>query len=135
MLKILIVEDDCDFQSVLSEFFLRKNQNNTKVDIVDSCAEALLKLAMSNKTYDLVIIDYQLRGNLNGLFLYKEIAKNYSHISVLMLSGLSVQEFILKTKKEKNVPKFLSKPFSLIEFEVILADFSSQKNSALKRAS
>lgn len=134
MLKILIVEDDSEFQSILSEFFLRRNKNGTKIDIADSYADAFLRLTTNAEMYDLVIIDYYLKGNLNGLFLYKEIVKKNLCTPVLMLSGISVQEFVLATKKEKTVPKFLSKPFSLIEFEAVISGLNHSQNSIFKIA-
>ena len=133
--KVLLVEDDLDFQNVLSDYLQRENNFNIRVDAVDSCIEALLKIAISEGCYDLVIVDHQLRGHINGLFLCSEIAKKYPKIHLLMLSGISTCEFADLTKKQTRIPKFLSKPFSPVDLDTILCDLLEKSLMSPKMAS
>jgi DNA-binding NtrC family response regulator len=127
--KIMLVEDDQDFQEVISDYLKQLIDKKIIIQRTDSCIEALLKLAISNGEYDLLIIDHRLKGRPDGFFLCKEVARKYPWVSMIMLSGISVDEFVLLSKKQKYAPKFMSKPFSCVEFETILCDLLLEKRN------
>ncbi|OFZ28565.1 MAG: hypothetical protein A2622_05590 [Bdellovibrionales bacterium RIFCSPHIGHO2_01_FULL_40_29] len=125
--KILIIEDDYDFQHVLLDYFSKKCRPAAAVHVVDSCLDGLLRLALNDGDYDLIIVDHNLRGKFSGLVFYRELKEKYPTIPTIMLSGISIEDFVRLTKKQKNVPKFLSKPFSIFDFEVVLRDVCADK--------
>ena len=133
--KILLVEDDVDFQNVIASYLHREHGQDIKIDIVDCSIEALLRIALSDGQYDLAIVDHRLKGKISGLFLCIEIARKYPKIHLIMLSGISVNEFISLTKKKIGIPKFLSKPFSPRELDAVLMDLSTEKHNKYKAAS
>lgn len=141
MQKILIVEDDFNFQTTLAEYFMKRRrkqvptdlQTEFQIDLATSYNDALYKYVLSeqsSKSYDLVIIDYQLEGKKNGLSLHAEFLKINHTIPIIMLSGISIEQFIQITKNKKCVPKFLTKPFNLKELEQIWSDIKSNKIAA-----
>lgn len=142
MQKILIVEDDFNFQTTLVEYFMRRRRRKQvrtdlhtefQIDLATTYNDALFKYVLSeqsSKSYDLVIIDYQLEGKKNGLNLHAEFSKINQNIPIIMLSGISIEQFMQITKNKKCVPKFLSKPFNLKELEQIWLDIKSDKIAA-----
>lgn len=132
--KILIIEDDHDFQQVFLDYFSQKSHSTIELHLVDSCLDALLKLAFNDGNYDLVVVDHNLKGKMNGLFFYRQLKRQYPHVPTIMFSGISVEEFVDLTKKQKHVPKFLSKPFSINEFENLLKDVCLEKSDQRKVA-
>lgn len=132
--RILLVEDDSDFQNVISDYLLRKNKFEIKLDVTDSCIDALLKIATCSGHYDLIIVDHRLKGKINGLYLYREVARKHPGIPVIMFSGISVAEFVDLTKRQRATPKFLSKPFSPREFDKVLTDLYIEKYEKFRMA-
>ena len=106
---ILIVEDEriiaCDLQKDLENFGYR-------VSGIASNGRDAMTLAQKAMP-DLVIMDINIKGNVDGVDLAKEM-QNRFNISVLYITGCGDQATIDRVK-ETNPAGFLLKPFSQTE--------------------
>jgi len=117
-LRILLVEDDLNFQNVMCHS-LRSLARLIEVDCCTSAGDALIRLH-TNRNYDLIILDNGLEGTISGLFLWKECKKQFPHVPSIMVSGLPVQDFLSASKEYNDYPTFLPKPFRSCELKAAI---------------
>jgi len=110
-ISILFVDDDKMAQMLMSKFL--KDWN---VYCASSGQEALE--TMEEKTYAVVLLDYQMPG-MNGIELLKIIKKKHSMVQVIMITGSDelntlitslsegADDFILKPVKKETLFKVL----------------------------
>jgi len=91
----------------------------TEVDCCASAGEALMRLH-TNRNYNLIIMDNGLKGAISGLCLWRECKRLFPHVPSIMVSGLSVQDFLNASKKYKAYPTFLPKPFRTHELKAAI---------------
>lgn len=104
---ILLVEDESAISKVQYRI-LTQAPCCHRVDIAMN-GQMAIDLFMRN-TYDLVSLDYQLPGRINGMDVYKEIRKKDRTTPILFVSGnLEFLESIAGLKKHQHIG-FLSKP-------------------------
>ncbi|MFH2058248.1 MAG: ATP-binding protein [Pseudomonadota bacterium] len=104
---ILLVEDESAIANVQHRI-LTQDPCNHRVDIAINGRMAI-DLFHKNK-YDLVSLDYQLPGRINGMDVYKKIIEKNKTIPILFVSGnLEFLESIDQLKKDENID-YLSKP-------------------------
>ncbi|MBU2455905.1 MAG: response regulator, partial [Proteobacteria bacterium] len=104
---ILLVEDETAISDVQYRI-LTQAPCNHRVDIAMN-GQMAIDLLNRNK-YDLVSLDYQLPGKINGMDVYKQLRTKDKTIPVLFVSGnLEFLESINKLKKQKQIAH-LSKP-------------------------
>lgn len=109
MLKILLVEDNLIYRSVLKSAFRRKFSDiETKEASCDTEALSIFN------TYhpDLVIMDVELNSELNGLELTKMIKDKYPETVVIILSQHDIPEY-RSVAQQIGADGFLSKSTSL----------------------
>ena len=82
-MHILIIEDNKIFADSLADFLERRG---FAVDVVEDGEHGLKRIRLSNKEYDLVILDWMLPG-VNGDVILSEIRKENISIPVLMLTA------------------------------------------------
>lgn len=68
-MKILVVDDNCDYLTLIPQFLKRKL--GASVQIAD-CGEAALALLLSGENFDLVICDF-LMPDLNGIEVFSRM--------------------------------------------------------------
>ena len=104
---ILLVEDESAIANVQYKI-LTQDPCNHRVDIAMNGRMAIDLFNRNN--YDLVSLDYQLPGRINGMDVYKKIIEKNKTIPILFISGnLEFLESIDQLKKEQNID-YLSKP-------------------------
>ncbi|MCD6653241.1 MAG: response regulator transcription factor [Sulfurovum sp.] len=81
MINILMIEDDAQYASLLSDFLLRHNIKVTNYE------DPYLGLSAGVQKYDLLILDLTLPG-MDGLEVCKEVVKNYD-IPIIISSARS----------------------------------------------
>jgi len=111
--KVLIVEDE-----VLISEYLSRHLNNAGIkvtEIVDSGEKALI--SVHNNVPDIVIMDIELAGKLDGIQTTKQIYKT-NILPVIYLTKLS-DKATFKKAKLTNPASYLSKPFN--QFDIINA--------------
>jgi len=104
MIKVLIVEDDG---------FIAKEIKNILIELnfaVTGCVKSVDRAITSikNSKPDIVLIDIELKGSKNGIFLAKEIDK-YFNIPYIYLTSMQDEETILEASFSKY-NTYLTKP-------------------------
>jgi two-component system response regulator HydG len=126
--KILIVEDQYIESNNLEVLLKRADY---RVCTIARSVPSAVKI-IENEVPDLVLLDIQLNGKLNGIDLAKLLSRK--NIAFIYLSGNSKQQF-LDAAKITRPYGFLAKPFRekdlLIMLEVAL--YSHKENLALSR--
>jgi len=103
--KILIVEDELESQKYF-ELVLKKK---FEVDLCDT-RKSMYNL-LSNKDYDVIVMDISLKGGTNGVDLIKELKRSTSNINIpiICLSAHAFVEDRLKAE-DAGADVYLNKP-------------------------
>lgn len=123
-LKILIVEDDANFGSVLRDLLTRQGHFPFHVTKPDEALQFIQR-----QSFDLFLIDCLL-PNMTGNDLIKKI-KLESHYSpaskIVMMSGIYTDKsFQQESLQETGAHGFLKKPFDISELQTFITSFKPQ---------
>ncbi len=132
-IKVLIVEDQW---LIAQDIKIKLEDHNFRaINIVTSGEEALEVVASSPP--DLILMDIQLAGEMDGITTAEKIALSYS-IPIIYLSDFVDQETVNRAKKT-NPANYLSKPFKkddlLRALEIAYYNASHQKEPLPRRLS
>jgi len=116
--KILIVEDDPNFGSVLRDYL---SLNSYKISLAKNGIEGFEKFKKDN--FDLCILDVMMPYK-DGFTLAKEIREKSSQIPIIFLTAKTLKEDVLKGFKVGG-DDYLSKPF---DSDVLLAKIKAILN-------
>ena len=105
--RILIVEDDMITATDLSQHLHRMGYDI--VGIMTKAEDALQHLEKDPP--DIILMDIQLRGMMNGIEAAKEIKQNHKEIIVIFLTANFDDETYNQAKLTKP-QSFISKPFN-----------------------
>lgn len=108
MAKILIVEDSFQIREAVTDYFVEKSEGSIIMDAASDGDEGMR--AVSENTYDLVILDIMLPGP-SGFEICKMLRKK-SDCPVVFLTALGTEVNILKGY-ELGADEYMVKPFSL----------------------
>lgn len=108
--RVMIVEDD-PLLSIVEEKMIAKLGYNV-VGKAKSGEETLAKFKDLNP--EILVIDIQLAGNLNGIQTVEKLREMYSDIPVIFLSG-DKSSSVVKKAENVNCVDFLLKPVSCKE--------------------
>ncbi|BCD62823.1 hypothetical protein NitYY0826_C1708 [Nitratiruptor sp. YY08-26] len=113
---VLLVEDSSSYRRYLYNFF-KIYYPYSNIMVAGDTNEALQILNENDDFIKLVVTDYVLGNNTNGLELVKEIRRNYlfEDIAVIALTGLDVNNIMTRFLKS-GANDFLQKSFSNFEF-------------------
>jgi two-component system, OmpR family, response regulator len=128
--KILLVEDDQNFGSILKDYLIL---NDFEVTLAKNGMEGFEKF--KKETYDLCILDVMMPYK-DGYTLAKEIREKNKEIPIIFLTAKSMKEDVLKGYKV-GADDYLNKPFDsevlLMKIRaIILRKASETKNDVLK---
>jgi len=103
--RLLIVEDDKENQKFLNVFLRKKFE----LDICDSAESFYVKL--SEREYDIILMDISLRGTKDGLQITSELRNNpkFQNMPIVGLSGHAYQKDKENAYKA-GVDIFITKP-------------------------
>jgi DNA-binding response OmpR family regulator len=104
--KILLVEDDQNFGSILKDYLML---NDFDVVLAKNGMEGFEKF--KKDTYDLCILDVMMPYK-DGYTLAKEIREKNKEIPIIFLTAKSMKEDVLKGYKV-GADDYLTKPFSM----------------------
>ncbi len=104
MSKVLVVEDDVAFGTMLKTFLEKRDY---KVDLVYSAAEAFKKI--SSDKYDLVLTDVRLPDN-DGLEILKNVKSENPSTQVIVMTSYAEISMAVNAMKE-GAFDYVSKPF------------------------
>lgn len=116
--KILIVEDDPNFGSVLRDYLCL---NSYKISLAKNGIEGFEKFKKDN--FDLCILDVMMPYK-DGFTLAKEIREKSSQVPIIFLTAKTLKEDVLKGFKVGG-DDYLSKPF---DSDVLLAKIKAILN-------
>lgn len=127
-LRILLVEDDPDLRSTLSQAL---QEEGYEVEAVASGTEAIE--ASTRRTFDLVVTDIKLPGT-DGLSALETVKAENPGIAGIVITGYSTEEDAVRAARLR-VENYLTKPFHIDEFLSAVDRLSENKRRAeLKRA-
>ena len=104
MSKVLVVEDDVAFGTMLKTFLEKRNY---KVNLVYSAAEAFNKISVNK--FDLVLTDVRLPDN-DGLEILKNVKEENPSTQVIVMTSYAEISMAVKAMKE-GAFDYVSKPF------------------------
>ncbi len=104
--NILVVEDNPDFQELLTTFLSHAGHNVTAAD----SAETARTLA-AETAFDLFLLDVMLPGGTDGFSLCAELRKQ-NDVPVIMLTALGDEAHQLKGY-ELDIDEYITKPVSM----------------------
>lgn len=103
---ILVVDDNKDFADVFCDIL---RSNDYKADSCYGGHQALGKLKEND--YDILFIDIRM-PEMDGVETLKEVKKLKPQITVIMMTGYSVDEMVHKAIEE-NASDIIYKPFEI----------------------
>lgn len=109
LLKILVVDDEKKITDQLAHFFRRKGFTVYEANSSKEAFSVLEKQPVS-----LVLLDYMLPGDLNGIEILKRIKSEYPDTEVIMVSGQEDIDVVIEAQRQGAID-FVRKPFSLSE--------------------
>jgi len=106
MMKILVVDDDKDMCEILSDFL--KDEGYLVIIAYDG--EVALN-SIENRNYNLLILDYQLRGT-DGLHVLEKAHQIDASLIAIMMSAFGSEQ-IRSRAQELGAYDFVEKPFDM----------------------
>lgn len=104
--RLLIVDDNKDFADVFCDIL---KVNNYKAESCYSGSEAVERV--QGNDFDIVFLDIRMPG-MDGVQTLKEIKKIRPEITVIMMTGYSVDEMVHMALEEK-ASEIIYKPFEI----------------------
>jgi CheY-like chemotaxis protein len=128
--NVLIVEDD-EFCLYIIENAVKEYSRDISI-ITCASVEAAVEI-LKQSPYDLVISDYYLEGNGNGLDLCHHIATEYPKTKCLMMSSMNFPQYqAVVSKAEASAqtsPEFMEKPIKPSLIKKYLTSFFEDLNT------
>lgn len=118
-MKLLLIEDDPDHAELI-----RSTLKDMDVELVCSGEEGLKRI--SEKSYDLILVDYRLPG-MNGI----EFLSKVSGIPVILLTGMGSEEIAVQALKH-GAYDYVTKSFNLLQKLPLLINQSIEKHRIKK---
>jgi DNA-binding NtrC family response regulator len=103
-MKILVVDDDAIVIKSCTRLLESEGYAVSTVRGADEALDILKK-----QTFDLLLVDVKMPKR-DGLFLMKEIRKDYPDIAIIVMSGYSTSETIADALRS-GATQFIAKPF------------------------
>lgn len=122
MVKVLIVEDDTTFATILENFMKRKGFEVMVKPSVKSAGEAL-----NNEKFQLLLLDYRL-GDGTGLDLLDGLSKEALDMPVIMMTNFNDVRTAVHAMR-KGVYDYITKPVNPDELLMVVNQALENRNS------
>jgi DNA-binding NtrC family response regulator len=103
-MKVLVVDDDAIVIKSCTRILESENYAVSTVSGADEALETLKK-----DTFELLLVDVKMPKR-DGLFLMKEIRKDFPDLPIIVMSGYSTAETVADALRS-GATQFISKPF------------------------
>ncbi len=113
MKKILIVDDDAELRSTLTEIL---GEAGYRIDKAASGREALDKIHSAD--FDIILLDLMMPG-MNGMEVLSEVRKTRPRIKVIIITAFATVNNAVDAIK-KGASDYISKPFKIEELLAIV---------------
>lgn len=130
MPKILLVDDDPGVRDFLQNA-LQTNADD-QIYLTESGEQALQKLAQIE--FDLVLLDLQMRGKLNGMDVLQIIHRDYPETAVIILTAHATLDTALEAIR-LSADNYLRKPTSLHEIRSAIQRALQKRQQRLQHQS
>ena len=124
ILKVLIVEDDPVTRKLLEKKLVNEGY---EVECANNGSKAIDLL--SEKTYDVVLTDLMLPGNIDGIGVLEFSKSKREKTEVILITAYASVESAVETMK-KGAADYLTKPINIDELLIRLAKISAMKSLA-----
>jgi CheY-like chemotaxis protein len=114
-LRILVVDDDITTLQVIGLYL---DSRGHSVVTAESGLEALE--ALEEHTFDLIVSDVQMAG-MDGFELLKAVRKRAPEVGFILMTAYE-EKYPLSEALEAGADGYISKPFSLSKFSLILEE-------------
>ncbi|MCJ7618244.1 MAG: response regulator [Desulfobacterales bacterium] len=121
--KLLIIDDNEEILSVLSNFFRKKNYS---VVTAPNGLEGMKLFESENANFDLIITDLVM-PHITGVGVISIVKKNYPEIPVIAITGWGEHPEALAIESQADL--VLKKPFELSELENFISNLLSKKRT------
>jgi len=118
--KVLVVDDEKDIRESLSSLLKAMGY---ECDVASDAETALEKYKRSDGAFDIVISDFSLQGNMDGLDLAKKLKLDFPAAKIIIMTGYSESKMV-NEYSAKDISGFLFKPFSKKDIEELLKNMS-----------
>jgi DNA-binding NtrC family response regulator len=108
--NILFVDDDVNLQSIM-----QRVQKRMRVEIVGASTASSAKAMIQSKQFDLAILDVGIL-NGDGIELYRWIQDNFPKMSVIFLTGGSIDEISPKVHAIGSAPIYYKPTANTLNF-------------------
>lgn len=119
--KLLVIDDDEDIRSLLTDLLEESNYN---VDTASGGEQALQKIQVS--TYDLVITDLRMQG-MQGLEVIREVRKIDPGIDVIVMTGYASVDSAVESMKAGAVD-YITKPLNTDQIRLVIKKNIERRN-------
>ena len=119
-LSIMIVDDEAIVRESFRHWFAKDNH---RVDVADSGAQALEKLAQVS--FDLLFVDIKMPG-MDGIALLEKVKSEYPEISVVIITAYGTIESAVRAMKI-GAADFLLKPFKPDQLTLVMEKVAQQR--------
>ncbi len=122
--RVLIVDDTPSWQTILSSHL---KQLSVQVEVVSSGREAMQKICHEKRSYDLVLMDWQMPG-MDGIETTKSIREQCGDLptTIIMVSAYR-QEGVVHAANKLGINVFLQKPINpSILYDILMKEFSGE---------
>jgi two-component system response regulator MtrA len=122
MARVLIIDDDFDIISILSEVLQQEGH------AVSSAGDPVEGMRAAREVKpDLIILDYHMPGN-TGAHLFESLRRNNATklTPILFMSGEASPEHILAEISDTEGARFLPKPVRLDEFRAAVREMLAE---------
>ena len=110
MVDILIVDDDLDLLEVMSTALARPDR---RVECASS-GEAAIALSRSDRQFDVVLTDLNLKSSVSGLDILKSFKAEHPATQVILMSGFSTLDSAVEGVRAGALD-YIGKPFDIRE--------------------
>jgi PAS domain S-box-containing protein len=117
---IMVVDDEARVRKITCRDLKAMNFDVIEAEDAD---EALRKLQDYHSELVLVVSDIVMPGSMSGIELKKVVEEKYDPLSVLLVSGNSLQEW-------ESVDQVLRKPYSIVEFQSLVNSYARRVGKA-----
>lgn len=100
-MKVLLVEDESDLLSLVSEAL---DHHGVTVTEAESGGKALEVLSKGNP-FDVLVSDIAMPGNISGIDVAYEVLKAYPNMRIILTSGHPLSNFPALPKNTQFLPK------------------------------
>jgi DNA-binding NtrC family response regulator len=122
--KVMIIEDDEDILLLYKDYLKKKGHT---IIVSSTTADEALR-DYDNYKPDLVIVDFKLRGQKNGLEAASEIVAKHSRAKILIITAFDhVREEMDKTCLSRKDVTLLIKPIKLSHLGEIVSRLSDDQ--------